>query len=133
MVAAGIVACERIQGQDIAGDMSRWLQPQCIMAQDKEKGKLEDNRSKVIERTKAIIEQAGKMRNAPVGATSCLLWQATLLLFTLGRPQKVLRVIRPSGLQERQTHPPLGGWQPHDFGSLNMQIDACRTAWSEAR
>ena len=38
------------------------------MAQDKEKGKLEENRSKVIDRTKAIIEQAGKMRNAPVGA-----------------------------------------------------------------
>ena len=41
------------------------------MAQDKEKGRLEENRSKVIERTKAIIEQAGKMRNAPVGTESC--------------------------------------------------------------
>ena len=39
------------------------------MVQDKEKGKLEENRTKVIERTKAIIEQAGKMRNAPVGAS----------------------------------------------------------------
>lgn len=38
------------------------------MAQDKEKGKLEENRTQIIDRTKAIIEQAGKMRSAPVGA-----------------------------------------------------------------
>ena len=39
-----------------------------VLLQDKEKAKLEENRAKVIERTKAIIEQAEKMRNAPVGA-----------------------------------------------------------------
>ena len=39
-----------------------------VLLQDKEKAKLEENRAKVIERTKAIIQQAEKMRNAPVGA-----------------------------------------------------------------
>ena len=34
--------------------------------QDKEKARLEENRNKVIDRTKAIIAQAEKMRNAPV-------------------------------------------------------------------
>ena len=37
-----------------------------LAMQDKEKARLEENRSKVIDRTKAIIAQAEKMRNAPV-------------------------------------------------------------------
>ena len=37
-----------------------------LATQDKEKARLEENRSKVIDRTKAIIAQAEKIRNAPV-------------------------------------------------------------------
>jgi len=44
-----------------------------VMLQDKEKAKLEENRVKVIDRTKAIIEQAEKMRNAPVGTGKTLI------------------------------------------------------------
>ncbi len=44
-----------------------------VMLQDKEKAKLEENRVKVIDRTRAIIEQAEKMRNAPVGTGKTLI------------------------------------------------------------
>ena len=37
-----------------------------LAMQDKEKARLQENRGKVIDRTKAIIAQAEKMRNAPV-------------------------------------------------------------------
>ena len=41
---------------------------QYCMVQDKEKARLEENRAKVIDRTKAIIVQAERMRNVPVGS-----------------------------------------------------------------